>query len=314
MIVLVFMSVLFYHTTSYKYFDNSPYYEGLRQTDELYLNESFFPALRGYHVNAKVITEFGYPWIARVIHSKENNVPYLCTASCIDKMIFITAARCVYLLKITYTSIIYQNQRLKPKAFILPSNPTKQFYDDIGFIIVHDDLIGTWETIDVYSEKRTDNAFKWLEDMEFEEYEHRIVGYTSAKKSKSVSVWHKKYELTELDVVANIQICSDILPFDNLIVGFEVPCYHSCSSIKFIEKDELCKNYHGVEGGALLNLKSKQLFGIATWGAYYTKYELPVGFAVPNSDNYFEDLTCAKKIRDNNKTSVSEGFYQSLCN
>lgn len=139
--------------------------------------------------------------------------------------------------------------------------------------------------------------------------------YYYFQKSKSAPFWHwhKKYELTELHVVVNIEICNQILPFDNLIVGFRVPCYHSCSLVKFSEKDELCENYHGVEGGALLNLKSKQLFGIATWGAYYTKYELPVGFAVPNSENYFEDLTCAKKIRDNNKISVSKGFYQSLC-
>ncbi|XP_064075432.1 uncharacterized protein LOC113392080 [Vanessa tameamea] len=215
----------------------------------------------------------------------------------------------LYSLKVVYTSVIYQNQRLSVKAFVLPSEESKQLYDDIGFIVVNREFTGDWNIVETFNVKRPDNVFKWFEDMKFDEFEHKVVGYAVDKEAIS----KREVQLTELEVVIDIQLCREILSYNHIIVGFNVPCYHSCSYNSYVNEDERCDNYHGVLGGALFNVKSKKLFGIATWAAYYRYFELPVGFSVPNSDSYFKDHACSLKIRDSQETNASKGYYQKLC-
>lgn len=99
------------------------------------------------------------------------------------------------------------------------------------------------------------------------------------------------------------------MTFNNYITGFRVPCYHSCDVDEFIKNDTKCSNYHGVEGGAVLS-DDAILLGIATWGAYFHKYDLPVGFSIVNSDNFYTDFDCAKRIR---ASGIKNEGYQGIC-
>ncbi|XP_034837688.1 uncharacterized protein [Maniola hyperantus] len=304
------------------YFDESPYWilrddKNLSEEAELNLTNTYFLNLKNYQVNAKSASEIDYPWVARVLHSKVYSKPQLCTAICISPQIFITAAKCVLLLKISHTSLVYQDYRLKPKAFVLPTNETKQMYDDIGFIIVHDEYPGRWETVELFGQKRTDRAYKWFGNLQFDEFEHTVVGYAMFKTDETSLVWKRPYYLTQLDVHVDINLCREILLYNQGYDGFAVPCYHSCTLSQFTspgpKKHPQCKNYHGSEGSAIINKKTNKVLGLATWGAYFSQYELPVGFAIPNSDNFFEDRLCAEKIRDDTDFVVDPGQYQELC-
>lgn len=97
--------------------------------------------------------------------------------------------------------------------------------------------------------------------------------------------------------------------------AYEVPCYHSCGHKNHFANVKLCQNYHGTLGGALVNIKSKILFGVATWAETDSRltYNLPVGFSVPNSDSYFEDYACSIKIRNSKEVNAEAGYYQKLC-
>ncbi|CAH2239726.1 jg6795 [Pararge aegeria aegeria] len=220
-------------------------------------------------------------------------------------------------LKISHASLIYQDHHLKPKAFVLPTKETKQMYDDIGFIVVHDEFPGKWKTVELFDGKRTDGVFRWFGNLVFDDFEHKVVGYAKFKTDESVLVWKRPYYLTQLKVHVSLNLCPEILIYNQRMDGFAVPCYHSCTLAQFEGKTSKrhprCNNYHGSEGSAIINLKTNKLLGIATWGAYFNKYELPVGFSVPNSDIFYEDKFCAEKIRDHSDFIVDPGFYQELC-
>ncbi|CAH2098868.1 unnamed protein product [Euphydryas editha] len=286
----------------------------LRRTNELMLTDSLFSELKNMYVNAAVVKENAYPWIARVIHSQKKLVPFMCTAICIDVKIFITAARCVTMLKIVHTSLIYQGERLTVKALVMPTKESKQLFDDIGFIIVNDEFTGQWQKIEPYNKKRPDKTFEWFKKINFEAYDHKVVGYAMKKGSDATQIWKNNYELTELNVVVSINLCPGIIAVGK-INTYQVPCYHSCTLKNHIANDKRCNNYHGTLGGALINIKSKQLFGVATWAETDSrlKYQLPVGFAIPNSDSYFEDYACSIKIRNSYEVNVKAGYYQKLC-
>ncbi|XP_028035210.1 uncharacterized protein LOC114246730 [Bombyx mandarina] len=279
-------------------------------------NESFFSSLENYEVNAKLVTEVDYPWIARVVHSTSDELPHICTAVCIEDRIFITAARCIFSLKPQYTRIIYNLHNLKPIAFVIPRNGSKQAFDDIGFITVQDYDNIIWNVIQpLQGINRTDEMFDWFVNIEqsYGPIEYRVVGYTSPKGIHTIKTVDRIYSLTELDVVSNMDLCSNIMTYFDKIKGFKVPCYHSCDLPEFIEKNKRCENYHGVEGGAVFDKKKNQLIGVATWGAYYSKYELPVGYSVANSDNFYADYMCAKRIKMDNDMLVTNGHYQHIC-
>ncbi|XP_046974279.1 uncharacterized protein LOC124540657 [Vanessa cardui] len=182
-----FVTVFFSFFAVNHCFNDKWYLQRRADDNELNLNETYFPTLKNYHVNGKRVSESEYPWIARVIHSPKNFAPHICTATCIDENVFITAARCVYILKVVYTSVIYQNQRLSVKAFVLPSKKSKQLYDDIGFIVVNREFTGDWNIIETFNEKRPDNAFKWFGAMKFDEFEHIVVGYALDKAERLTS-------------------------------------------------------------------------------------------------------------------------------
>ncbi|CAH0598724.1 unnamed protein product [Chrysodeixis includens] len=263
-----------------------------------------------------MVSEKKYPWIARVVHSKRALVPHMCTAVCIDEAVFITAARCIYTLKVNYTRVFYMSKKLNVKAFVLPSEPTKQLFDDIGFLVTDTRTFkGMWAVIELFdSVNRTDELFKWFGDLEkYGNMDFKVVGYAMKKGIHKIKAPEIQFNLTELNVVVSIDLCPSILTYYGKIKGFNVPCYHSCSVQQFQKSLEKCFNYHGVEGGALYDTISNKLLGVATWGAYFAKWELPVGFAVVNSINFFKDLTCARRIRDDNVSLIKKGYYQNLC-
>ncbi|KPJ04863.1 hypothetical protein RR46_01801 [Papilio xuthus] len=271
-----------------------------------------FEALSNYEIDSTPVAEKRYKWIARVVHSRNYNYPHMCTAVCIDTRIFITAAACISTLKVVQTSIIYQYGRLHAIAFVVPSNGSQQAFDDIGFIIVVKDNAMKWRTIGLFDTvNRTDDNFEWFAQIfNNDEIEHKVVGYTVPKIIHHLVIPDKQFYLTELPVVVNINLCPSILTFNNLISGFYSPCYHSCSVPDYEMGAKSCASYHGVEGAAVFNVASNKLLGVATWGPTNMK-PLPVGFAVPNSENFFEDYNCAKRIRDDK--SNHESGYQKLC-
>lgn len=114
-----------------------------------------------------------------------------------------------------------------------------------------------------------------------------------------------------------MELCPKLIKFRiKKRTGFAVPCYHSCTLQQFEKNIDRCYNYHGVEGGAVITnvMGYNKLMGVATWGPSIKDYELPVGFAVVNSENFFKDFTCATKIRDDNGLLITKGYYQTLCN
>ncbi|XP_063543223.1 uncharacterized protein LOC134751708 [Cydia strobilella] len=131
---------------------------------------SVFSLLRSEQNNADKTEEKKYPWIARVVHSTDKDYPYLCTAACIEDRIFVTAARCIYQAKLSLTTVINQGARLRPIAFVVPSKPTKQMFDDIGFIVVKK-TNHKWKTVKVFDKQdnkkftRTDKNYFWLSKM-----------------------------------------------------------------------------------------------------------------------------------------------------
>ncbi|CAK1549184.1 unnamed protein product [Leptosia nina] len=277
--------------------------------------DDVFPPLKNYEVNATLVSEVKYPWIARVIHSRSLNKPHVCTAICVKEEIFITAARCITTLHVTYTTIIYKNHNLYTKAFILPSNGTKQAYDDIGFIVVHKRYYeGVWDTIQLYNKNRTDNVYKWFRNNRFIDT-YKVVGYSLNKGSHIIRSTYSDFPLTELEVFIDIHLCNEVFTFNNLMGDFNVPCYHSCTLDDYRHDENRCSSYHGVEGGAVVNTEKNYLLGVATWGAFYSKYELPVGLSVINSRNFYEDYACARKIQEDEMIKEDNpDFYQELCN
>ncbi|CAB3232565.1 unnamed protein product [Arctia plantaginis] len=288
----------------------------LRNVRTLNLTETFFSSLQNYAVNAKPANETTYPWIARVVHSTTRDVPHVCTASCIDAAIFITAARCLFVLKVNYTTIIYRSKRLRALAFVLPSEPSKQAFDDIGLIVVkRKNVIGTWSVIELFTNvNRTDDAFTWFGNLDYlyGSVNTKVLGYSTKKNLILTPEQH--YNLTELGVVIGLDICASVLSNSvNGSMGYTVPCYHSCTFGQMLRNNAICDSYHGVEGGAIFDTITNKLMGVATWGTYYPQHELPVGFAFANSDHFYKDFSCAKRIRNDNGLLVTKGYYQSIC-
>ncbi|XP_050555756.1 uncharacterized protein LOC118276565 isoform X2 [Spodoptera frugiperda] len=276
----------------------------------------YFGSLDNYQVNAVPTSESKYPWIARVIHSRSSYVPHMCTAACIDEAIFVTAARCIFNLKVNYTRVLYNSKFYDTLAFVVPSVPTKQAYDDIGFIVVRAKNTKSWQVINLFNgANRTDGAYQWFAklDMFYGPMKYKVVGYAMRKWINKIRVPERHYDLSELDVVVNLEICNKILAKKKAKILFRVPCYHSCTAEEFEKNNAKCNRYHGVEGGALIDTISNKLVGIATWGINYDKYEVPVGFSVVNSENFFKDYRCAKLIRDDKGSLDVKGYYQSLC-
>lgn len=73
------------------------------------------------------------------------------------------------------------------KVLILPSNATKQQYDDVGFIITSPEFSGNWTTVQVDDKyKRLDDEFHWFNDAyhgKDKEIFPMSVGYATRKVS-----------------------------------------------------------------------------------------------------------------------------------
>ncbi|XP_053620896.1 uncharacterized protein LOC128681195 [Plodia interpunctella] len=280
------------------------------------LNHTFFHSLDGYQVNATPANEDKYRWVAKVIHSKTEPGPYACTAVCVEKRIFMTAARCIYSLKVDFTSVLYRNQRFPTQAFILPSNQSKQLFDDIGLIVVGKiDAKVKWNIAKLFKKaNRTGDNFQWFADLGISANKavYKVVGYTTEKGLHRIKAADRKFTLSEMPVIIDINMCSYIYTYKYIIRGFFVPCYYSCTRKEFDKNNEKCNNYHGVEGSAIVHMKTGEILGVATWGAYSTR-ELPVGFSVANSNKFYKDLSCAINIRNDDALLMVRGFYQSLC-
>ena len=78
-------------------------------------------------------------------------------------------------------------QRFLPIAFVVPSNPTKQMFDDIGFIVVDKKKtkgVNKWDTIELFNAvNRTDETFKWFAELKktVGDMDYKVVGYSMKK-------------------------------------------------------------------------------------------------------------------------------------
>jgi hypothetical protein len=93
---------------------------------------------------------------------------------------------CICSLKITYTTVVYLQHRLPALAFVIPSNGTKQAFDDIGFIVVERGRYsGIWTTIDLINRNRTGEGYQWFDNwnLSFGPSEFKVIGYAIQKAS-----------------------------------------------------------------------------------------------------------------------------------
>lgn len=86
-------------------------------------------------------------------------------------------------LKVEFTTVHYQSHILFVRALVIPSKPTKQMFDDIGFIIVEDKpTVPRWTTIKTFNAvNRSDEEFEWLQILGWQkgQHEHYVVGYAA---------------------------------------------------------------------------------------------------------------------------------------
>ncbi|XP_048000067.1 uncharacterized protein LOC125237136 [Leguminivora glycinivorella] len=277
------------------------------------MNETVFSILRSEQREANKTSHKEYPWIAYVVHSRDRDQPFLCSAACIEERIFITAARCLYRAKVYLTTVVHQESKLRPIAFVVPTKNTKQLFDDVGFIIV-DRTSHNWQTVKLYSAAdnknftRTDNNYVWLSTMG--EMAGTVVGYVDGSNKPAV--------LYEANVFMSGFLCQHFYNVDILKEpkyfsdNFFVPCYHTCNLWNGYSKFN-CLKWLAGEGLAVLHQESKKLFGVATWGGYLGNaphVPLPVGMAIPNSASFREDLECARKIKN---APVTTNSFAGLC-
>ncbi|XP_061725023.1 uncharacterized protein LOC133530973 isoform X2 [Cydia pomonella] len=278
------------------------------------LNRSVFSLLRSEQKDANKTDEKEYPWIARVVHSPDKDHPYLCTAACIEDRIFVTAARCIYQAKVSFTTVINQGSRLRPRAFVVPSKPTKQMFDDIGFIVVSK-TNHTWNAVKVFDKQdnemftRTDENYFWLSKMG--EIEGTAVGFVNGDQKQSGTLYQANVYISPFicQHFYNTEILQEPKYYSD---HYFVPCFHTCDLMDGYSRYKCNRRLAG-EGHVILEEKSKKLIGIATWGGYFAKsigINLPVGMAVLNSDNFQEDLECARMIKN---APVTSKTFSNLC-
>ncbi|XP_061725021.1 uncharacterized protein LOC133530973 isoform X1 [Cydia pomonella] len=273
-----------------------------------------FSLLRSEQKDANKTDEKEYPWIARVVHSPDKDHPYLCTAACIEDRIFVTAARCIYQAKVSFTTVINQGSRLRPRAFVVPSKPTKQMFDDIGFIVVSK-TNHTWNAVKVFDKQdnemftRTDENYFWLSKMG--EIEGTAVGFVNGDQKQSGTLYQANVYISPFicQHFYNTEILQEPKYYSD---HYFVPCFHTCDLMDGYSRYKCNRRLAG-EGHVILEEKSKKLIGIATWGGYFAKsigINLPVGMAVLNSDNFQEDLECARMIKN---APVTSKTFSNLC-
>lgn len=92
----------------------------------------------------------------------------------------------IFSLRVQYTRVIYNGHKFPIKAFITPTNRTKQSYDDIGFLVVMTDTgyDGKWHTVELYDKKRTDYYWKWFAELLKREGngDHKAIGFAIKKR------------------------------------------------------------------------------------------------------------------------------------
>ncbi|XP_063370317.1 uncharacterized protein LOC134658594 [Cydia amplana] len=278
----------------------------------------FFGVLKTEQYQANKTGENTYPWIARVVHSTDKDYPYLCTAACIEDRIFVTAARCIYQAKVSLTTVINQGARLRPIAFVVPSKPTKQMFDDIGFIVVNK-TNHKWNAIKVFDKQdnktftRTDKNYFWLSKMG--EITATAVGFVDSDEKQPGTLYQANVYISPFlcQHLFNTDILHDPLDYSD---NYFVPCYHTCDLVGGYNKPVCIKRLAG-EGHVVIEKKTEKLIGIAAWGCYFKKeaspkgVHLPVGMALPNSDSFQEDLGCARKIKN---ALITSKTFANLCN
>ncbi|XP_041979428.1 uncharacterized protein LOC121733278 [Aricia agestis] len=294
-----------------------------------FLNDTFFPKLKNYHINATQVPEDKYKFVAKVVHSTRHKYPVICTAACVHERIFLTAARCVYNAIPQYTRVFYLGEKIGVGAFILPTFQTKQQYDDVAFVVVDYGFSQTYQVAYFYSSymQREDDRFDWLDKYRegvYDYYDHVVIGYATSwedvKDGERMN--NTNYNLTELDIHIGTRFCTEILPSEALpktLSTFHVPCYHACSIHEFKMFHEDCTKYHGVEGGIVYNAYKGRIVGIATWGPYYDfnsgiydSRSLPVGYAVPSGKPFEEAFKCARGVKQENRDRYP-GTLQMAC-
>ncbi|XP_048004994.1 uncharacterized protein LOC125240888 [Leguminivora glycinivorella] len=267
-----------------------------------------------------------HPWAARVVHTKwwdNTEEPFLCTATAIKHLIFITAARCLATSKPYYTHLrMRMNLTVSVQFFVTPSPSTKQLFDDIGFI-------GAWGRIHRkpgYEYSPTDGFLSisrkpragggaWRLDWAAGAA-YKLVGFLAERESPSNQ---SLYELGEM--YGSNSACNRLLPAQTQSQDYWAACVHSCRPHEHSREHPPCRRYLLGLGHAMLDDKN-ELVGIVTWScgnepaalARRGGLPLPLGVAVPD-DRFQRNLECVEYIIKNNfdVNITVPGFYPSLC-
>ncbi|KAI5638281.1 hypothetical protein NE865_09096 [Phthorimaea operculella] len=292
------------------------------------LTESDFSTIDGHYTDAIPTDESKYPWIGKLIHSRYGDYPMLCTVSCIHDQIFLTSARCliIHSFKISITRIKYQKQFFDAKAFLRPPEliHSKHYFDDIGLIVTEQGPPGfKWVKVALPSgalatrkNAPAHNLYQWFEELNFvgANATHTVIGYGYGSKEDAMFRHESmEYKLVALNVSVGITICEKY--FNAKDGNYHVPCYHYCNLTEIRKgSTENCKvKSIEIEGAPVYNFRKKELLGVATWSVNSFKDDAPVGFAVPNTGEFFKNFNCAKIIAADILPHPGKGYYNWLC-
>ncbi|KAJ2943089.1 hypothetical protein O0L34_g18778 [Tuta absoluta] len=200
---------------------------------------------------------------------------------------------------------------------------SKQYFDDIGLIVTEEGPPGfNWAIVALptaavaYRTKGPEyNTYKWFEDLNFvyPNATHTVIGYGYKNKAEAAArAETMHYELVELNVIVGINYCEKFYEIQD---NYHVPCYHYCNltSIRNGWAENCAAKNIAVEGAAVYNFKKKELLGVASWSIKIPMGESPVGFAVPNTEEFYKNFKCAQTIASDILPHPGKGYFNWLC-
>ncbi|XP_061718244.1 uncharacterized protein LOC133525852 [Cydia pomonella] len=294
-------------------------------SEESNFNNTYFCPMPGMaQEGATLAQESEYPWIARVVHTPPSSTvmaPLICTAAVISSRILITAAKCIATAKANYTTVLIRTIKLAVKTFVFPAEPSKQMFDDVGFIITwHNGSainVNDFKNITLTSRIRVnDNSFNFFEEWAIKN--STIVGFIASEESPGT---HKLYKLENMH--ASNRVCNEIYPTVRNSNDYWAPCVHSCGPEEHNMNSETCRRYLLGLGHMVVDEQTNELIGIVTWTCANSDRDrlsrqglpMPLGLAVPNKKTSDKDRNCSINVRDDStkRSNLTFGYYRTLC-
>ncbi|KAG7300057.1 hypothetical protein JYU34_015590 [Plutella xylostella] len=295
-------------------------YSGARYSQQMNTEAPFYGSLNnsanlGPHqpIRSYSLAFSRYPWVGRVVPHAANTVMTRCTVACVRDHVFVTATRCLLGMSIGVAAVHYKDLVFETKALITPGERygTKQAFDDIGVLLVHDNKsLKAWDTIQPVSVERTGSDFSWFQ--QFEIVEPKQADYVViAFDPRDQELFYELEGYPGLLGCEKLLYRTPVASWENYMKPeyFRVPCISFCNFDEFNVKDYnitdeydlQCRLNIWVEGALVVSKSSPHLLlGVTTWGpGLFTlkpNERYVVGLAVPNSPAYRAAMACADAI------------------